>query len=180
MATDLPYDLNRLAQLDAVETGIRSSSQPDPDETGIMLYRTLTYEQALPDFAEEHRAELDHVFPKGTVPYGPLGEWVLVQERGQPPVRKSGLIVLNSTQAKDGSVEYIGRVMLIGPLAGYDKLNNCYQPGWPSFHLGQFVLVNRFSSNRYQETKDDGSPIYRLVHANEILATVLTIKQVVR
>ena len=165
--------------LDEYEDMTKAVTLADDPEPEPEVEAPLTISEALPDYDPEKHAEaLALRFPDGVPPYRPCGEWILVQERS--PRTKIGNIIITETQQQiDAQSEFLGRVLAVGEVSGWDKINNADLPGWPWYKPGHFVAMTRYSSNRH---KDQGpeQPTYRLAHWNEILGVVTTVERVLR
>jgi co-chaperonin GroES (HSP10) len=158
------YDRERATYLRKVEAAA--------DEDGH-----LTIAEALPDFdLGKHGARLAVRFPIGLPPYKPNGHWVLVQDRSQLGMSPGGVIFTDTQQQRDAQEEFLGRVIAIGQMAGYDKINDRPVPGWPWFQPGSFVALPRYSTNRHQEKKGDNPPMYRMLHWEEVLGVVTSVE----
>jgi hypothetical protein len=137
----------------------------------------MSVKEALPDATEADLAAIDNLFPYGEPPFNPYGPLVLVQDRGKRT--KIGSIHLTHlTQEKDAWIEFIGRVVLLGPLAFWDELGGNDLPEAPWFRPGEFVVLPKFSQDRYKDVGEN-QPCFRLVHFKDIRAKVLTVRKVV-
>jgi co-chaperonin GroES (HSP10) len=159
------YDRERAAYLRKVEAAA--------DEDG-----PLTIAEALPDFDRaKHGERLAMRFPIGIPPYRPCGHWVLVQERSQVKRLASGLWIPDSQQEIDAHEEFLGRVIAIGHLAGHDKYDtSAMVPGWPWFRIGNFVQMQRYSTDRHQDAKGDNPPVWRTLPWENVLSVVTSVE----
>ena len=110
---------------------------------------------------------------------------MLVQHRG-PRAKIGNIIVPQQVQDTDTFTERMGRVVSLGHLAFWDELSGTRLHGAPWYLPGDFVLLPKFTSNRYvgpgkksSEEPDVGQAIYRLLNFNEVSARVLSVRDVV-
>jgi tRNA G37 N-methylase Trm5 len=82
--------------------------------------------------------------------------------------------------------ENIGRIVAVGPLAGYDELSgdpdpaNRTLPGWPWYEVGDIVLCSRMSSTRQRIENEKGRVNFRLIPYRDVMAKVVNVAQVLR
>jgi co-chaperonin GroES (HSP10) len=136
---------------------------------------------ALPDATENDLFELEQMFPDLPSPYDPLGRWCVVQDRGVAERTKGGIIRPDSVKEADAWQENIGRVLAIGPLAGYDELSGGTLPGAEKIEVGDIVLCSRLSSSREELVERDGRKMtVRMIPDRDIMARVTTAARAMR
>lgn len=148
-----------------------TAMMPDVEAIGL--------DEALLDYdPAEHAEQLAIRFPTGPVHFSPVAHQVLLQDRSAKRKTKGGLIIPETQQSIDERVEFIGKVIAVGPLVFWHELSGEPMPGAPWFRPGNFVLLPKTSSTRYRLSTDDDAPMYRLIHFMDILATVQTVQKV--
>jgi co-chaperonin GroES (HSP10) len=143
--------------------------------------------EALPDATPDHLWQLEQMFPDIPSPYDPLMRWVVIQDRGVVEKTRGGLWLSDISKEADEYQENIGRVLAVGPLAGYDDLSNDPDPmkrklpGSPGFEVGDIVLCSRMDSTRQKIVEKDGrKTVIRLVPDRDVKARVNSVSQVAR
>jgi co-chaperonin GroES (HSP10) len=140
-----------------------------------------TLSEALPDATDGDLFQLEQAFPDLPSPYEPHGRWCVVQDRGQVTITAKGLHLPDEVQAANEWQENIGRVIAIGPLAGYDELSGGKLPGAETLQLGDIVLCSRLSSTRQKIVERDGRKmVVRMIPDRDIMAKVTSTAQVLQ
>lgn len=150
-----------------------------PNTASMLDLDAIPLEEALLDYdAAEHGEQMAMRFPSGPVHFTPINCQVLLQDRSGRSKTKGGILLTDTQQDYDSRVEFIAKVIAIGPLVFWHELSGEYLPGAPWFKPGNFVLVPKHSSTRYRHDRDADAPMYRLIHFADILATVRTTQKV--
>ena len=139
--------------------------------------------EALPDATDEQVAQVGELFPEVPCPLKPCGGYVVVQDRMVLEKRKSGLLLSHLSQEDQQRAQTIGRVVQVGPTAGWDELNNRHHPGWPWFEPGSFVKLSPHSTSRTKADHDAaaaGQVIFREVQYRDVWAVITSAREVLR
>lgn len=146
-----------------------------------------TLSDQFPNATEDQLWELEQMFPEVTSPYDPSGRWCVIQDRGVVEKTKHGIIRPDIVKEADEYQENVGRVLAMGPLAGYDELSadpdpeRRRLPGWPYFDLGDIILCSRMSSTRQKIGEANGRKVvFRLIPDRDVMAKIKSIAQVMR
>ena len=92
---------------------------------------------------------------------------------------KGGIIRPDMVKEADEWQENIGRVLAVGPLAGYDELSGGTLPGADMIQPGDIVLCSRLSSTRQKIVERDGRKmVVRMIPDRDIMARVTSTAQV--
>ena len=140
-----------------------------------------TLSEALPDADENDLFQIEQMFPDLPSPYEPAMRWCVVQDRGAAEKTRGGILLADSVQEANEWQENIGRVLAVGPLAGYDELSGGKLPGAELIQPGDIVLCSRLSSTRQKIVERDGRKmVVRMIPDRDIMAKVTSTAQVLQ